>query len=381
MFPAIVSASSVALVLSGGGARAAYQVGAVAALAEAAPSLDVSIITGVSAGAINAVALAGGRGPLSTTVRLLRRDWERLNPGNVFRVRPFSLLGATGRVLADVLTGRRRGRPAFRGLLDPSPLARYLDRHVRFAGIAENIARGRLTALALSATSYTDGATVTFVQGAPDVPTWSRARRYAVRAPLGVGHVLASSAVPVVFPAVRLNGGYYGDGAVRQTAPLAPAIHLGATRIVAVGMRAALERRAPLTEPGDYPSSAEVFGLLFHSVFLDALDADAERLDRVNQTLDWISPAKRSETGLRPIALLLLRPSRDLGAMARDYAHHLPPALATVVRAMGGRRARAADFMSYLLFDHAYTGDLMDLGYHDTLARRDDIERFAAAAP
>lgn len=374
-----MSPDPLALVLSGGGARAAYQVGALAALAEIAPDLHISIITGVSAGAINAVALAGRRGPLPAAVRLLRRDWERLRPRDVFVVRPLSLARATARLALHAAIGRRRGGPAFRGLLDPSPLARYLHRHIRFVGIADNIARGHLRAVALSATSYGDGATVTFVQGAAHMPTWSRARRHAVRTALGVEHVLASSAVPLIFPAVRLEGRYFGDGSVRQTAPLAPAIHLGARRIVAIGLRALAGARSEPPGPGAYPSSAELFGLLFNSIFLDALDADAERLERVNRSLACLAPADRAATGLRAIGLLLLQPSRDLGAMARGYAVHLPPFVAAVVRAMGGRRAGAADFVSYLLFAPPFTSDLMDLAYHDTLARRGEVERLLAA--
>jgi len=373
-----VPPTPIALVLSGGGARAAYQVGALTALAEVAPSLRLEIITGVSAGAINAVALAGGRGPLGTTARVLLRDWERLRPRDIFTVRPFSLLGSAARFAAHAVAGRRRGRPALRGLLDSSPLGRYLNRRVRFAGIADNLAQGRLRAVALSATNYADGATVTFVQGADRVPTWARARRYAVPTPLTVNHVLASSAIPFIFPAVSLPGGYFGDGSVRQAAPLAPAIHLGARGIIAIGMRASAQGRPPVPDAAEYPSSAEVLGLLLHSVFVDALDADAERLRRTNETLSQIPHQHRAATGLREVALLLLQPSRDLGAMARGYAVHLPPVLAAVMRAMGARRARAADFVSYLMFEQPFTGDLLDLGYHDTLARRSAIETFMA---
>jgi len=373
-----VTASPIALVLSGGGARAAYQVGALAAVAEMAPDVPVSIITGVSAGAINAVSLAAHPGPFVESVAALRREWEALGPQDVFGVRKLSLVGAIGRVVLHAITGRHRGVPAFRGLLDPGPLRRFLERRFRDGGIAENLAAGRLRAVGLSATAYGDGATATFVQGAADIPLWSRARRYAVRTPLTVDHVLASGAIPIIFPAVRLAEGFFGDGSVRQTAPLAPAIHLGAERIVAVNVSIADAGARSSTTPAEYPSSAQVFGLLFDSVFLDALDADAERLERLNGMLEQLAPSQRAASGLRRIALLLLRPTRDLGEMSRGHRSRLPPLLATVVRNMGGRRVRAADFVSYLLFDHAYTGDLMDLGYHDTLARRDIVLAFLA---
>lgn len=368
--------SPLALVLSGGGARAAYQAGALAAVAEMAPDVPVSIITGVSAGAINAVSLAAHPGPLGDAVAALRANWAALRPDHVFGVRTLSLLGAVGRVVLHALTGRRQGAPAFRGLLDPDPLRRFLERRVRLAGIGENLAAGRLRAVALSATAYGTGATATFVQGVPDVPIWTRARRYAVRTTLTVEHVLASGAIPIIFPAVWLGDRFFGDGSVRQTAPLAPAIHLGAKRIIAVNVSVGYGAEPPIVVQNEYPSSAELFGLLFNSVFLDALDADAERLERLNTILQQLPPTERTASGLRRIALLLLRPSRDLGTMARGHRSHLPPLLATVVRNMGGRRVRAADFVSYLLFDRAYTTNLMDLGYHDTFARQSAVTAF-----
>lgn len=376
IFRPIVTVSSTALVLSGGGARAAYQVGALAALAEIAPGLETPIITGVSAGAINAVALAAHRGPTGAAVAALRRDWERLETRHVFGVRPASLLGGLARALGRTVIGGRRGGASFRGLLDPAPLRRFLARHSFLAGIDRNIARGRLRAVALSATSYADGATVTFMQAAPDVPAWTRARRYAERTTLTVDHVLASSAIPIVFPAVRIGDRFFGDGTVRQTAPLAPAIHLGASRIITVSVRGAL---APGGPGAPYPSSAQLFGLLFHSIFLDALEADAERLERLNRVLGYLTPEEQAAAGLRRIGLLALQPSRDVGAMARGYPTHVPSLLGAVLRAMGARQMRAADFVSYLLFDRRYVADLMDLGYHDTVTQRARVETFLAA--
>ena len=379
IFRPTVPSSSTALVLSGGGARAAYQVGVLAALAELAPDLETPIITGVSAGAVNAVALAAHRGPLGAAVAALRRDWERLEARHVFGVRPVSLAGAVARLLFRGITGGRKAGAAFHGLVDPAPLRRFLSRHSFLAGIDRNITRGRLRAVALSATSYADGATVTFVQGAEDVPTWTRAQRYAWRTILTVDHVLASSAIPIIFPAVRIGDRYFGDGSVRQTAPLAPAIHLGAGRIIAISVRgtAAVRRRE---ERVAYPSSAQLFGLLFHSVFLDAVETDAERLDRMNRVLRHLTPDQQAAAGVRTIGLLLLQPSRDVGVMARGYPTHLSPLPAAVLRAMGARQPRATDFVSYLLFDRQYVADLMDLGYHDTVAQSAWVQTFLADA-
>ncbi|HEX9728804.1 MAG TPA: patatin-like phospholipase family protein [Gemmatimonadales bacterium] len=364
-----------ALVLSGGGARAAYQAGAVSALAEIDPALSPGIITGVSAGAINAVALASHPGTLPEAAAALRDDWARLTVSQVYRVRPVSMASGSVRLLWHLVTGRRTGKPAVQGLLDMQPLRTFLARCLHLHGIERNIASGRLRAAALSATCYGTGSTVTFVHGAASVPMWSRAQRYGKRAFLSQEHILASAAIPIVFPAIRLDGRFYGDGSVRQSAPLAPAVHLGARRIIAIGMRADRAAACDDVSGGEYPSSAEVFGMLMHSVFLDALDGDAERLEQMNRVLAATAAADRPPD-LRPIALLVLRPSRDLGSMAAHYDVRLPRLISLVVSAMGGRRARASDFLSYLFFDPAYTTDLMDLGYHDTLARRADIRAF-----
>lgn len=364
-----------ALVLSGGGARAAYQAGALAAVAEIAPTLEFPIITGVSAGAINAVFLGAFEGPLPAAIEGLQRQWRRLTPDQVFRLRPAELVAGVARTVWDSFTGRASGRPAFRGILEMNPLRRFLEGCVRIDGIGRNIAAGRLRAVALSATSYGNGCTVSFVQGAPDVPMWTRAQRYATRATLSLNYVLASAAIPIIFPAIELDGGYFGDGSVRQSAPLAPAIHLGARRVLAIGMRAVPPNQQATRSP-EYPSAAEVLGILLHAVFLDALDADEERLRRINRTLSLLPAGARGETELRPIDLFVLRPSRNLGGMAADYQLRLPFSVKMAVRAIGGKRARGSDLVSYLLFRPPYTTDLMDLGYHDTIARRAEIEAF-----
>ncbi|HKI95903.1 MAG TPA: patatin-like phospholipase family protein [Gemmatimonadales bacterium] len=372
--------SDLALVLSGGGARAAYQAGALRAVAELVPDLNFPIITGVSAGAINTVYLAAHEGSLTEAVHGLVDQWARLRSPDVYRVHPTVLVRDAVRMVLDAITGRRSGRPALRGLLDMSPLRGFLASCIDINGIERNLALGRLRAAALSATSYTNGCTVTFVDGARDLSMWSRAQRYATREPLTFEHVLASAAIPIVFPAVRLGDGYYGDGSVRQAAPLAPSIHLGARRLLAIGMRAERPTGLAVTDI-EYPSSAEVLGLLMHSIFLDSLDTDAERLERINRTLALFPPDAASKPDMRRVDLLVLRPSRNLGAMAGDYRADLPPVLNTVVRALGGRRRRAADFLSYLMFTPPFTHDLMELGYLDTLRHRETIEAFLHGAP
>jgi len=373
-----------ALVLAGGGARAAYEVGVLAAIAERAPGLEFPIVTGVSAGAINAVYLAAHPGPLATAVAALRAQWSRLVVERVYRIRAGRL--ARGLLLGTAHTALGRGgaAAAVHGLVDMSPLREFLGANIDFTQLAANIAARRLRAAALSTTSYATGETVTFVHGPPDVPTWRRALRYAVATQLTLDHVMASAALPILFPAVRIGDAFYGDGSVRQTAPLAPAIHLGARAIVVVTQRNdPQELHPPAPGPGrpaapTYPALAEVIGLLLHAIFLDALEADAERLERVNRVVTALPEAQRPD-GLRPVRLLMLRPSRDLGALAAGCGVTLPPLVRWLVRGMGGQRATAVDFLSYLLFDPAYTNALIELGYDDVRAQWPRIERFLVA--
>ena len=368
--------ANLALVLSGGGARACYQVGVLAAITERVPDLEIPIVTGVSAGAINAASLASSPGSFSSAVGTLRREWKRLTTDQVYCVRPVSVFSSSFRWIFQMLLGRRSGPGVLRGLMDMSPLRRFLGDSIVLDGISRNIESGRLDAVALSSTSYTTGRTVTFVQSAEKVPMWERALRVSVRTDLRLDHILASAAIPIVFPAIKLADGFYGDGSVRQTAPLAPAIHLGARKLIAISMRMPRGPVWPSVPIGDYPAAAEVVSLLFNSVFLDSIDADAERLERVNQLVAALPAGYDPPTGLRAVDLLLLRPSRDIGELAKGYENNLPPFVRFVVRGLGGRRARASDLVSYLLFEPAFTETLMDLGYSDASAQWPEIERF-----
>jgi NTE family protein len=351
-------------------------VGVLSAIAERAPGLEFPIVTGVSAGAINAAYLAAHAETLSGALGALRDHWSHLVVDRVYRIRPWQLGRALLRGVAGTLLGTRGEAAVVRGLIDTSPLRDSLAARLDFAGIDAKIAAGRLRAVALSTTSYASGETVTFVHGPPNTPTWRRTLRYAVRARLTLDHVMASAALPILFPAVRLGDAFYGDGSVRQTAPLAPAIHLGARAILVITQRSVPELVASPAPPlRPYPTLAEVIGLLLHAIFLDALEADVERIERINRTLERV-PAGSAPEGLRPVQVLMLRPSRDLAALAAGSWSKLPPAIRWVVRGMGGQRATAVDFLSYLLFDPAYTTRLIELGYADGRAEWPRIERF-----
>jgi len=367
-----------ALVLGGGGARAAYEVGILSAIAERVPNLVFPIVTGVSAGAINATYLAAHPGSFAEAVHALRAEWLKLVADRVYRIRPMRVGPAMLRSLAAGALGRRTDPATLRGLVDLAPLREFLESIIAITGIDANIAAGRLQAVALSATSYSSGDVVTFVQGPPGVPTWRRAMRQAVPTALKLDHIMASAALPILFPSVRIDGAFYGDGSIRQTAPLSPAIHLGARGLLVITQQGDPLQHVTAAAPREYPTFAEVVGLLLHAVFLDALEADVEQLQRVNRLLaEW--PAGQPSEGLRPINLLVLRPSRNLGALARGTAPRLPPLLHWTVRMLGGEKTAGADFLSYLVFDPLYTNALVDLGYADAQAGWERIERFIEA--
>ncbi len=371
--------SDLALVLSGGGARAAYQVGVLCAISERRPDLEIPIHAGVSAGAINTITLAAHPGSFGAAVRALRREWSRLTVEDVYRVRLSGLVRGGFRWVGQRVFNRK-GPTVVRGVFDMEPLRAYLGQRVRFGQIDKNVAADRLRAVTLSAACYTSGETVTFVQGAADIPMWERSQRRGIRTQFTIDHVIASASIPILFPAVRIGDGFYGDGSVRQATPLAPAIHLGADRILGISMRAGWQvKESPVVEVNHYPSAAQVMGLLFHSIFLDSLDADAERLERINTILEAVPPGTKLLEPLRPIKLLVLRPSLDLGALARPHVRRLPPVIRSLVESIGGQREGASDFISYLLFDPAYTVPLMELGYDDANDQWERIEEFLTA--
>jgi NTE family protein len=367
---------NIALVLGGGGAHAAYQVGVLTAIVERVPDLEFPILTGVSAGAINIAYLAAHGGPLAAAVAALRDEWAHLTVDRVYRIAWGRLARSGLRWLVHAALGRHSGPALVRGLMDMEPLRRVLAQHLDLGGIAVNIAAGRLRAVALSATPYASGQTVTFVQGDESVHTWRRALRYSVRTRLTLDHVMASAAIPILFPAVRLHDQFYGDGSVRQTAPLAPAIHLGARAVLAITTRPSPDP-TPAVLPQtarEYPSLAEVMGLLLHAAFADGPDSDAERLERINHLLTACSASGPAPDDLRPVRLLVLRPSRGLGSLASPHRARLPTLVRWLVHGLGGERAAAADFVSYLLFDPAYTTPLIELGHADALRQWSDIE-------
>ena len=338
------------------------------------------IVTGVSAGAINAAFLAAQSGRLDTAAETLKRKWCSLTTEQVFRADPVSLTGIGARWLYRLFSGGARLGPEARGLVDNRPLREFLLGTIDFPAIETNIQEGRLHAAAITATSYLTGRTVTFVQGQRGISTWERENRVAVRTSLSVDHVMASAALPVLFPATRLGSGeYFGDGSLRQRTPLAPAVHLGAGRLLAISTRyPRTVEEAAGSAPEGYPPPARVAGLLFNSIFLDALDEDAARLNRINELLGRIPEGPSRPQDLRPVELLVLRPSQDLGRLAAEYAEHLPGFLRFLVSGLGARHSESSDLVSYLLFESAYISRLIELGEEDGERDWPRVEAFLA---
>ena len=368
--------------MSGGGARAAYQVGVLGAVARRYPRFRPQIITGVSAGAINAATLAGFEGDFPEALGSLRRLWTGLRTEDVFRTDSPSLARIAYRWTRRLSSGGREGRRA-RGLVDTTPLQLLLAHHLDpngngIEGIERNIEAGRLDAFGLTATNYATGQAVTWIEGR-DVTAWSRPHRRSEHTRIGVEHIMASAALPLIFPAVKVGKMWYGDGGIRLTAPLSPALHLGAQRILAVTTRYG-RTSAEAEEPAvnGYPPPAQIVGVLMNAIFLDLLDQDATTLRRITDLTEDISPEQRD--GLRPVELLVIRPSQDLGKLASEYELELPTTFRFMMRGLGTRETRSPDWLSMLLFEQDYLRHLMAIGEQDALARMDEIGAFLGAS-
>ena len=370
------------LVMAGGGARAAYQVGLLRYLARHFPDLDLPIITGASAGGINAALLASHHGSFGQAVAELVSLWERLTVKEVFRVDAPSLTWIGLRWIFQLLSGGVGGAVRVQGLVDTTPLRNYLAEVLHtvdgeLTGIQYNLALGRLKAIALSTSSYTTGQSVTWIQGR-DLQDWTRPQRASQQTVLTLDHVMASSSLPLFFPAIQIGDEYFGDGSMRLSAPLSPALHLGAQKILAISTRyMRTTSEAKLHDITGYPPPAQVLGVLLNSVFLDLLDHDALRLERLNHLLEKLPPEERD--GLRRVRLLVLRPSVDLGRLANEFEPQLPKTFRFLTRGLGTRQTKSPDFLSMVLFQPDYICRLIELGEADAEARGDEIDAFIRA--
>lgn len=365
-----------AIVMTGGGARAAYQVGLLRAVARRYPDLRVPILTGVSAGAINAAHLASHTGRFDQGVEDLAALWSDLTTDRVFRITVPSAFGRAVNLALRLFSGGYWRGPQTRGLVDTRPLRRTLERTLSTAdgeliGVDFNLRRGDLKAVAITTTCYSTGQTVTWVQG-KQIEQWQRRNRKSSACSLHVDHVLASASLPVFFPAVKVGDRWYGDGGVRLTNPLSPAVHLGARRILTISTRydrSSAEADIPVVK--GYPPPGQIGGLLLNAIFLDHIDGDALQMERINQLLERSGPDEAS--GFHPVDLLVLRPSRDLGAMANEYEPHLPPTIRYMARGLGAKDARSNDLLSLIMFQPDYLQALIDLGERDAERRMSEI--------
>lgn len=373
------SGGKTALVLPGGGARGAYQAGVLKAVAEITRpgGNPFPIICGVSAGAINSAVLASHGHEFHLGVQRLEHFWASMFCGRIYRTDGWSVLRSVLQWAASLALGGK-GVPHPQSLLDNAPLRHFLESTLQLPGIARAIASGHLHGVAVTASAYTNASAISFYQADERVQPWTRERRRGQPAELTVDHLLASAALPLIFPAQRIGAEYFGDGGMRMITPLSPAIHLGAERMLIISTRDEKPDPTPL-QPRLYPSLGEIGGYLLDTIFMDTINADINRLRRINSTLALIPEEQRQQSALQHIDSLVIRPSRDVRDITREHMHEIPRAVRLLLRSLGGWGTdwRLA---SYLLFESAYCQELIALGYQDGLAKRSELCEFLGSS-
>ena len=376
-FPANRLKPRAGLVLTGGGARAAYQVGVVKAVRDILGSPvknPFPIVCGTSAGAINAATLAVFADNFSRGVASLLEVWEHMRCHHIYRTDPWHILKSGARWLAAMMLVSRRNPMS---LLDNQPLREMLEKNLDFGRIQTHIDSGALYAVCVTASGYTTGQSVSFFQGGSGLEGWERNQRIGAAVPLKLELLLASAALPFIFPAVKVHREYFGDGSMRQIAPVSPALHLGADRVLIVGTgRQTLDQSRARSNV--YPSLAQIAGHALNSIFLDSLMVDIERMERINRTVKLIPPDKLSDSTvqLRPVKVLFITPSQPLERIAARFIHELPGTVRFILRPTGALNRSGSNLASYLLFEESFCRALIDLGYQDTISRESEVKEF-----
>lgn len=366
--------AKIGLILTGGGARAAYQVGVLKAIAELLPDdapTPFAVICGTSAGAINAATLACRADNFQLAVQDLIATWENFRAHKVYRTEARVAVGSGLHWFLSLLFGGM-GRLAPRSLLDNAPLRTLLERQLCFQDIQRWIDQGLLHAFSITAANYHSGQSVTFYQGCDHIRPWKRTRRVGIPRPITLDHLMASSAIPILFPSVRIGYEYYGDGSMRQTAPLSPALHLGADRLLVIGVGDD-EAEDCMVDRVLYPSMGQISGYILDTLFMDTLSADMERLKRVNNTLSCIPDQNRRYIALRPVELLTLFPSHDIQPITQRHIKDFPRSVLYLLRRLGAMGPGGQPLISYLLFEQGFCQELIELGYRDALRIRHRI--------
>jgi len=357
------------LVLTGGGARSAYQVGVLKGVAELlrrGSACPFPIVTGTSAGAVSAIALASDAAHFRRSVYAIERVWRDFRVHHVFKADAVSMLRSGLHWMLAFITGGWLVHPPH-SLFDNTPLWNLLRAHLHFDGIPRSLYKEHLQAIGVCATCYADADSVTFYTSTSAIEPWSRVFRKGARVQLTLDHLMASLSIPFLFRPVLLDGQYYGDGAMRQTSPLSPAVHLGANRLFIIGVNDPVATGITAKQRAIEPSFGQIFGFMLDSLFMDTLHADLERISRYNET-----------NQKQRIEFLVMTPSRDVNEIARRHARELPRSLRALMRTIGANNAASTLLLSYLLFERGFTRELIALGYDDARARAEEIRAFLA---
>ena len=376
----------VGLILTGGGARAAYQVGVLKAIAEFLPRRahnPFPVICGTSAGSLNAAALAINARSFRKSVRYLDNIWRNFHANQIYRTDVIGVFNNTVRWVAGlILSGMGINRLKHISLLDNSPLVEFLDDVLPCEKIQGNIDAGLIHALSITASGYSSGQSITFYQGVDGIVPWQRTRRIGVPTQIENRHLLASSALPFIFPATLINREYFGDGSMRQIAPISSALHLGATRILVIGVTANDHvGQVSRSDMGDYPSLAQIAGHALNSIFLDSMEIDLERVQRLNELAAMLPESVRAQADIKHVDVLVISPSQPIEKIAERHAADLPWTIRLLLRLVGAVQRGGSTLVSYLLSERKYCSALIDLGYQDALNRRDEILRFLDGQP